>query len=277
MYSERDPKTGRFTKKKKYATIIHPKIGTHRAVGFENELQVNGLVFSMSWRKKTKIKQLEKLIARRDIFREMHTDGGGIEFTTKPIKASALYQKRTMKYIEEYYENLKKATTPISTGGTHIHISVLKTDHENIILNAVIIAQEFFTQLQKISGRQVHWASKPPEEHSMEGTKRRLSRMSFTANGQKVYNRAYWMITPTNKGTLEFRGPMGSNNMDEILAWQELFANIVKEANRESVKGLQFAQLLQGERISKYINEIQSGNITWRKLSAEELLQPIKK
>lgn len=277
MYSERDPKTGRFIAKKKYATIIHPKIGTHRAVGFENELQVNGLEFSMSWRKKTKIKQLERLIARRDIFREMHTDGGGIEFTTKPIKANALYQKRTMKYMEEYYEHLKKATTPISTGGTHIHISVLETDHENTVLNAVIIAQEFFTQLQKISGRQVHWASRPPAEYSREDMKRRLSDMSFKANGKKVYNRAYWMITPTNKGTLEFRGPMGSNKIDEILAWQELFANIVKEANRESVKGLQFAQLIRGERISKYINSIQDSDAKWRKLSAEELLQPIKK
>ena len=277
MYSKRDPETGRFIPKKKYATIIHPKLGTHRAVGFENELKVNGMEPTIYWRRRTKIKQLEKLIARRDIFREMHTDGGGIEFTTKPIKASALYQKRTMKYIEEYYENLKKATTPISTGGTHIHISVLKTDHENMILNAVIIAQEFFTQLQKISGRQVHWASKPPEEDSKEGTKRRLSSMSFTVNGQKMYNRAYWMITPTNKGTLEFRGPMGSNNVDEILAWQELFANIVKEANRESVKGLQFAQLIRGERISKYIDNIQNSGAQWRKLSAEELLQPIKK
>ena len=83
----------------------------------------------------------------------------------------------------------------------------------------------------------------------------------------RTYDRGYYMITPTAHQTMEMRGAVGSNDSEEVLAWAEFLKNVITRANRKSVKGTKFSDLLKGDRISKYV----SGLEEWRKITKEEL------
>lgn len=79
------------------------------------------------------------------------------------------------------------------------------------------------------------------------------------------------MLGPTRYQTLEWRGPKGSNNPDEIMAWVEFINNVAKAANRKNIQGVKFSDLIKTERIAAYVAKLPKT----RKLTDTELNQRI--
>lgn len=225
-----------------------------RHIGVENELEVRGA-----------IGDIQSSLAKRGLLNSIGYDGGGREFRTNPISVRSLKQVRGERYVKEYYEVLSLNTKPINSGGTHIHISILNSDHENMEANATAMAVAFYKQFQKIAGRKSHWAPRL-NCSTLDAVKEKLEDRKGWNSG-RTYDRMMSMLNPTSLQTLEFRGPIGSNNCAEILAWVEFLENVVKLSNRESVEGVQFKELLKGDRISAYVETLKG----WRKLGKREL------
>lgn len=254
---------------------------TLRHIGVESELGIKG----SNVRRDMAV--VEQKLQKRGLLQSIGYDGGGREFRTHPISVkSLLKQVRGKKYLLEYYEVLRETTTVLESGGTHIHISILNSDHENMESNATAMAIAFYTQFQKIAGRKSSWAYKM-ECRTLEEVRERL-------NGRKggyydcdcccadccdcdddsyektrQYNLKGSMLNPTYHQTLEFRGGKGSNNCQEILAWVDFLNNVVKFSNRESIEGVQFKQLLKGKHIEAYAANLKG----WRKLGKRQLEQ----
>jgi hypothetical protein len=230
-----------------------------RHIGVESELGIKG----SRNRYDEDISHIERECSRRGLLQSVGFDGGGREFRTNPISVRSLNQVRGFKYLVEYYGLLKDNTTVLTSGGTHIHISILNSDHENMESNATAMAIAFYKQFQKIAGRKTNWAY-CRQEKTMGEVSRELDRCKYEG---RTYLMKGSMLNPTYHQTLEFRGPKGSNNSKEILAWVEFLNNIAKACNRKSVEGVQFKQLLKGERIEAYVRSLKG----WRKLSKADL------
>lgn len=228
---------------------------TVRHIGVENELGVTG-----------QVQAIQQELSKRGLLQSIGYDGGGREFRTNPISVRSLSQVRGFKYLTEYYGELKKGTTVLKSGGTHVHISILGTDHPNLETNATAMAIAFHKQFQKISGRETDWAYRMsyPTLEAVENCIR-----SHKSMHSRTYSLKGSMLGPTHHQTFEFRGPKGSNDAEEILAWVEFLNNVVKACNRKSIEGIPFKQLLRGERVSAYVESLKG----WRKLTEAELEQ----
>jgi hypothetical protein len=232
-----------------------------RHIGVENELGV-----------RCEMETIQAELNKRGLLQSVGHDGGGREFRTNPISVKSLNQVRGFKYVTEYYGMLAKNTTVLESGGTHIHISILNDDHENMEANATAMAITFYKQFQKIAGRQSMWARRLTDriyDTPLNTTEQVRQYLAGRKLEDRVYSMKGSMLNPTRHQTLEFRGGKGSNDCTEILAWIEFLNNVVNACNRESVDGVQFKQLLKGKRISAYIKSLEG----WRKLTKKELEQ----
>lgn len=233
-----------------------------RHIGIENELIVGTQYQEVPPNITEKLRQ-------RGFLNSVGHDGGGREFRTNPISIkSLLKQVKGNKYLCEYYDTLKSITKVADSGGTHLHISILNSDHPNMEANATALGVAFFEQFQKIAGRKTSWARSFGERQqatTLAGVKERVNSHKST-RGRTYYLKGS-MLGPTNHQTLEFRGPKGSNNKVEILAWAEFLDNVVKYANRDSVEGVKFGQLLEGNYISSYARGLK----LLRRLSKKDL------
>lgn len=243
--------------------------GLLRHIGLENELAVD-CRHDDHWNDSNALpSKLVPAITKRGLFQSVGWDGGGREFRTNPISLKALYQVRGERYLKEYYEELRQTTRTVESGGTHIHISVLDKDNVNLEANAMALSIAFFSQFQKIAGRQTAWARRP-EAHSMTAIRTWLTNNWSNRHApaaRPLYYRSGFMLTPTQHQTLEFRGPQGSNDAHEVLAWVEFLQNVVKAANRNSVNGSRFGDLLKGKRIEAYVEGLEG----WRTLTEADL------
>lgn len=231
-----------------------------RHIGIESELGVgsNREILPLG---------LESKLQEKGLLQGIGFDGGGREFRTNPISCkSVLKQVRGRKYLEAYYVELSSCTTVLDSGGTHIHISILDSDHENMEANAVALATAFYEQFQKISGRSSRWARKFGFNR-LDEIKQYLNQYR---NSSRAYSLKGSMLAPTRHKTLEFRGPRGSNNCEEILAWVDFVDRVVKVANQESVGGVKFKELLKGQHIAKYIKDLPSNRkLSWHDLNTK--------
>lgn len=251
------------------------KLGKQRAVGIENELFMRG-------GRNQYITQGQKQSINKKILAHTKTDCGAIEFVTKPILLSSLKWGNGKNQLDNYYKTIQKIAKVSRLNGSHIHISLLDTDRKDIVARVLFLQSIFYEQLQKVAGRKTTWA-KSPGAMNMEIARDReenmcLGRMSACGKGgvrrgrgTPSYLRGYYMITPTNKNTLEFRGPKGTVKTEEMLAWIELLHNIVKEANRPELSSLSFKDLLKGKNISRYV----AGLPKYRQLTEEQLNQTL--
>ena len=196
---------------------------------------------------------LELKLNKKGLLHSVGYDGGGREFRTNPIRVkSLLKQKLGKRYFEGYYMELRRHTTVLPTGGTHIHISILDSDHENMEANAVALSSAFYREFQAISGRQSSWAPKLSFS-TYDDLKQYLA--SRRQPNRSYYTKGY-MLSPTAHKTLEFRGPKGSNNPEEVLAWIDFINRVVEVANRQSVNGVKFGDLIKGPYITKYVKSL---------------------
>lgn len=242
-----------------------------RHIGIENEL---GVIDSWGSFGYGEISIVVRAILDKDgLLSSIGSDGGGREFRTSPISIKSLHQKRGYECLKRYYETLKPITRVLASGGTHLHISILEGDHPNMESNATAIAVAFFNQFSKIAGRNTHWAYKFGQRVLCDASS--VTGIRDFLNQHRTSGRTYrWkgsMLAPTRHQTLEFRGPKGSNDPDEIFAWAEFLENVVNIANQDRINGVQFKDLLVGDRIGAYLTKLKG----WRKLTAEQLNQKL--
>lgn len=235
-----------------YPKAIDVQTLTERHVGVESELGIRG-------RKREDLPpELEPTLEATRLLQSIGYDGGGREFRTTPISVkSLLEQARGRKRFEDYYQELSRCTEVLSSGGTHVHISLLGSDHVNIEANAMALATGFFEQFQKVAGRQSPWANKLNatswDEINKWLRKHRASPHLYRAKGS--------MFAPTGHKTLEFRGPKGSNSFTEVLAWIDFVNCVAEVANRKSVDGVQFRDLLGGSYIAEYVASLPADRV----------------
>ena len=247
---------------------------TERHIGIESELYVGEDGDHVP-------SGVEQALHEQGLLQSIGYDGGGREFRTNPISIkSILKQKKGQAYLTAYYAVLKANTRVTEYGGTHIHISILDSDHKNMESNAVALAEVFYTQFQKIAGRQSHWAKKLSQRCGQSFTNideireyiaGRTCESWSGENKPRTYVMKGSILGPTGHKTLEFRGPVGSNDSEEILAWVEFLDIVVKTANRKSVHGVQFMDLITGPRISEYVKKLDG----WRVLTDAELTKTV--
>ena len=254
---------------KAYPRDVEVRKMKSRHVGIENELYIkdsHAQQVDTGWGSSNRDfnDEVKRKLEESKILRDMTYDGGGRELRTVPIKLVAFYQKRGSLYIRNYYSTLKESTKTIRSGGTHVHMSILKGDHPNTEANVLAISTAFHEQMQKVCGRKSSWATKL-QARNMEYIKRWLE-VGYRGRG-RTYVRGYLMITPTALQTMEMRGGKGSNDVDEVLAWVEMLKNIVEASNTDSVNGVVFEDLIKGEFISKYVNKLGG----WRKIGKKDL------
>ena len=179
-----------------------------RHIGIESELGIKNR------NRFDDISEIERGCDKHGLLQSVGYDGGGREFRTNPISIRSLNQVRGFKYLTEYYGLLARDTEVLRSGGTHIHISILNSDHENMESNATAMAVVFYRQFQNIAGRQSDWAPRS-QYRTIDETREEL-------NYRKEYGRVYdmkgSMLNPTQHQTLEFRGGVGSTDGKEILA-----------------------------------------------------------
>lgn len=232
-----------------------------RHIGVENELSVNNYQQNVS-------KELHDKLNEKGLLQpSIGFDGGGREFRTNPISVkSILKQKRGRKYLTQYYTYLKEGTTPIASGGTHIHISILDKDHEYMESNAVALATVFYEQFQKIAGRRSDWAYKIQGVTTIQQLRAYCDKHR-SVDRNRVYYMKGSMLAPTGHKTLEFRGGRGTNDSSEVLAWIEFLNNVVRVANKGDINGVTFKELLKGTLIEEYVAKLPQG----RKLTKKDL------
>lgn len=247
-------------KMKAFPKDVTVKTMTIRHIGVENELGIKGC----SRYDHDSIAPIEEECGKHGLLQSVGFDGGGREFRTNPISIRSLNQVRGFKYLSEYYGVLKNSTAVLESGGTHIHISILNSDHANMESNATAMAIAFYEQFQKIAGRKSSWASRG-QGNTLKEVKERLDcRKQY---GSRVYEMKGSMLNPTYHQTLEFRGGKGSNEATEIFAWIEFLSNLTKLCNRKSIEGVQFKQLLKGKRIEAYVQSLGG----WRRVGKRDL------
>lgn len=221
-----------------------------RHIGVESELGTEG-----SYREDLP-SGLEEKLNKNGLLQSIGYDGGGREFRTNPISVkSLLKQVKGRRYFSGYYMELSHHTTVLSSGGTHVHISILDSDHENMEANAVALATAFYDQFQKIAGRKTSWAYNLSRETNIRTFEDIKEYVNGSSRGDRTYYMKGSMLGPTKHKTLEFRGPKGSNNPEEILAWIDFVNTVVKVANRPSVNGVKFGDLIKGSYITEYVKK----------------------
>ena len=63
-------------------------------------------------------------------------------------------------------------------------------------------------------------------------------------------------MTPTLHKTIEFRGPKGTRNINDIRAWAEFLDQIVRVSNTDSIEGVKFKDLIKGKHIEAKVNKL---------------------
>ena len=228
-----------------------------RAIGIETEILVNSTQSSLTPVKSQQVPAKMKQQLKNTLFREYHGDSGAVEFTTMPVKLDSLKKPAGKKKLQEYFQILQSYTTVSDNNGTHIHMSILNDDHEELEANVLCIVKAFQGQMHKLLGRNAHWAQAPGISNKA-GAKRYLGNIGSRPplGTRTTYQRQYLLITPTRKQTLEMRGPRGSNNYHEVMAWTEFLENVINAANKESVQGLEFKSLLEGPNLKAYVKTL---------------------
>jgi len=232
-----------------------------RHIGVESELWVKTDSYQ-------EVGHFEHRLKENWLLQSVGFDGGGREFRTNPIRIKSLLKQVTgRKYLTLYYAHLKNHTEVTESGGTHIHISILDGDHKNMESNAFALSTVFYEQFQKIAGRKTNWARKDGAGlKTIDDCKKYCDDREREA-GSRVYYMKGSMLGPTSHKTLEFRGPKGSNDVNEILAWVDFLNNVVKAANHKSIDGVKFGDLVKTDVIAAYIKDLPRG----RRLTKRDL------
>lgn len=238
------------------------KLGEVRCIGIETELSVKKRYRAKKEKHNdyTLSAFTRKRLEKSKVFLEDKYDCQCREFNTAPISLAAINQKKHRKYLEQYFGILNQISIPKSQGGTHIHISILKSDNDKLLANVIWLQKKFGEQIKQIAGRDSSWAQTPDDIET-------YTRAEYAAQSA---SRRYWLITPNKGGrTLEMRAAKGSNDINEVLAWKDLLENIHKVCNQDDISKVKFSDVIKGRWLPKYVKNMD------RPLTKQQLNQKI--
>lgn len=211
------------------------------------------------------------------------SDGSEYEFVTEP-DSMTFYNKGGSERFQNFVRFLKENGEPKSADGTHIHISKLLDEPQEVFTKLKWLVSNYGLQLQKIFGRVSSWAQTPAQIWFFENFERckaapEMEHVLIPKNYKKIIEKPYGNkqgMVINRQHTYEFRGGKGSNDIEEVLAWIQVAHNFVELATKtiEEIDTTPFSTLVEGEYIQKYLSKIQENPN--RQFIAEELDQTIK-
>ena len=186
-------------------------------------------------------------------------DGGGREIVSCP-DSFTLFEQGGSERLKNLIDFLKESTTADVASGTHFHISKLETDVKKTWNNIYWFCMVFGPQLQKIFGRISGWAHIPlPENYFTE--RHDCDEKIFEAPHKQPiktqspgYNKLSFVVERENR--YEFRAAKASHDLDEILAWAEIYHSIVEICANGYIQDVPFGDILRGKYARAYINKL---------------------
>lgn len=168
------------------------------------------------------------------------TDGDDIEIATQPMSKTVLTYDRN---VGEFLGNINRYCYPAERSGTHIHISMTKKDKRNLWRNLYWFSIVFDKQLYAIFRRRSTWALSPKVIYKENKQKTKISISDTTKDKYPTFgNKGTIIVKRTN--TYECRAGAATTNSQEIVAWAQLFYNIVEFCNQKDIVGHRFEEVI---------------------------------
>ena len=224
---------------------------TQRFIGIEIETTRNIQVLpkqeNIEWNSNPyRITQLEKerleqiLDPSQKMIAMIGADGDDIEIATQPMSKKVL----TGNMIPtNFFRNINKYCYPTERSGTHIHVSMTKKDKRNLWRNLYWFSIVFDKQLYAIFRRRSNWALSPKVIYKEDKHKTKISISDTTKDKYPTFgNKGTIIVKRTN--TYECRAGAATTSSQELIAWGELFYNIVEFCNQTNIIGHRFEEVL---------------------------------
>lgn len=204
----------------------------------QEDLEWNRGPYSMTQLEKERLNQIldpsQKMIAM------IGADGDDIEIATQPMSKKVLLGSMAPR---NFFRNINRYCYPAERSGTHIHISMTKKDKRNLWRNLYWFSIVFDKQLYAIFRRRSTWALSPKVIYKEDKRKTKISISDTTKDKYPTFGNKGTIIVKRNN-TYECRAGAATTNSQELIAWGELFYNIVEFCNQTNIIGHRFEEVL---------------------------------
>lgn len=206
----------------------------------QEDLKWHESAYEMNDTEKEKLSEIldpsQKMIAM------IGADGDDIEVITQPMSKKILMSARTISF----FRNINRYCYPAERSGTHIHVSMTQKDKRNLWRNLYWFSIVFDKQLYAIFRRRSNWALSPKVIYK-DKHKTKISISDTTKDKYPTLgNKGTIIVKRTN--TYECRAGAATTNTQELIAWAQLFYNIVEFCNQKDIVGHRFEEVLpEGE------------------------------
>lgn len=177
------------------------------------------------------------------------TDGDDIEIATQPMS------KNKLVYGSEptaFFNNINRYCYPAERSGTHIHISMTKKDNRNLWRNLYWFSVVFDKQLYAIFRRRSTWALSPKVIYKERRNQTKLSIAETVKDRYPTFGNKGTIIVKRTR-TYECRAGAATTNTQELMAWAELFYNIVEFCNQKDIVGHRFEEVLPSGNLGELL------------------------
>lgn len=165
-------------------------------------------------------------------------DGDDIEIITQPMSKKILISSTPINF----FNNINRYCFPAERSGTHIHVSMTQKDKRNLWRNLYWFSIVFDKQLYAIFRRRSNWALSPKVIYK----DRHKTKISISDTTKDKYptlgNKGTIIVKRTN--TYECRAGAATTSTQELIAWAQLFYNIVEFCNQKDIVGHRFEEVL---------------------------------
>ena len=187
----------------------------------------------------TEKKRLSKILdPSQKMIAMIGADGDDIEIATQPMSKKYLTSGRP----NVFFSNINRYCYPVERSGTHIHVSMTKKDKRNLWRNLYWFSIVFDKQLYAIFRRRSNWALSPKVIYK-DKHKTKISISDTTKDKYPTLgNKGTIIVKRTN--TYECRAGAATTNTQELIAWAQLFYNIVEFCNQKDIVGHRFEEVL---------------------------------
>ena len=204
----------------------------------QEDLEWHESPFGLSGLEKARLNKIldpsQKMIAM------IGADGDDIEIATQPMSKKIL---TSSQLPINFFHNINRYCYPAERSGTHIHISMTKKDKRNLWRNLYWFSIVFDKQLYAIFRRRSNWALSPKVIYKEDKQKTKISISDTTKDKYPTFgNKGTIIVKRTN--TYECRAGAATTNSQEIVAWAQLFYNIVEFCNQKDIVGHRFEEVI---------------------------------
>ena len=203
----------------------------------QEDIEWNRSPYSMTQLEKERLEQI--LDPSQEMIAMIGADGDDIEIATQPMSKRVLTGSMTP---QNFFRNINRYCYPAERSGTHIHVSMTKKDKQNLWRNLYWFSIVFDKQLYAIFRRRSNWALSPKVIYKNKN-KTKISISDTTKDKYPTFGNKGTIIVKRNN-TYECRAGAATTDSQELIAWGELFYNIVEFCNKANIVGHRFEEVL---------------------------------